>query len=165
LTFYYFADTYINFNSLVTELFKVYKTRIWMSAIGRQTPSRPAHDNPFNGTGPVLNGFAPAYAPSVETGPVGDVSAAGMLPPAYAYGFQPFRQLQRPPVTVMDNHAFTAPRSSERPIEFRAIEFGDLGNVYARRPVGPEAEAARDSPLAHRDAWMANFQSLSLGSH
>ena len=33
LTFYYFADNYINFNSLVTDLFKIYKTRIWMSAI------------------------------------------------------------------------------------------------------------------------------------
>ena len=33
LTFYYFADAYINFNSLVTDLFKIYKTRIWMSAI------------------------------------------------------------------------------------------------------------------------------------
>ncbi|KAJ6041540.1 uncharacterized protein N7446_010575 [Penicillium canescens] len=33
LTFYYFADSYINFNSLVAELFKIYKTRIWMSAI------------------------------------------------------------------------------------------------------------------------------------
>src|SRR5579862_3704896 len=49
LTFYYFADSYINFNSLVTDLFKVYKTRIWMSAlnpasyanssIGMQPPS------------------------------------------------------------------------------------------------------------------------------
>lgn len=33
LTFYYFADSYINFNSLVTDLFKIYKTRIWMFAI------------------------------------------------------------------------------------------------------------------------------------
>ena len=33
LTFYYFADAYINFNTLVTDLFKIYKTRIWMSAI------------------------------------------------------------------------------------------------------------------------------------
>lgn len=49
MTFYYFADSYINFNSLVTDLFKIYKTRIWMSAInpasfaspslGLQTPS------------------------------------------------------------------------------------------------------------------------------
>ena len=33
LTFFYFADSYINFNPLVTDLFKIYKTRIWMSAI------------------------------------------------------------------------------------------------------------------------------------
>ncbi|KAM6513925.1 hypothetical protein FALCPG4_015117 [Fusarium falciforme] len=33
LTFYYFAGSYINFKSLVTDLFKIYKTRIWMSAI------------------------------------------------------------------------------------------------------------------------------------
>ena len=35
LTFYYFADSYINFNPLVTDLFKIYKTRIWMSAISQ----------------------------------------------------------------------------------------------------------------------------------
>lgn len=42
LTFYYFADSYINFNHLVTDLFKIYKTRIWMSAINPasfQTPT------------------------------------------------------------------------------------------------------------------------------
>lgn len=33
LTFYFFSTEYINFNALVTELFKMYKTRIWMSAI------------------------------------------------------------------------------------------------------------------------------------
>lgn len=33
LTFFYFADNYINFNDLVTDLFKLYKTRIWMSAV------------------------------------------------------------------------------------------------------------------------------------
>ncbi|WAO97192.1 PSP1 C-terminal domain-containing protein [Fusarium falciforme] len=33
LTFYYFADSYIKFNSLVTDLFKIYKMRIWMSDI------------------------------------------------------------------------------------------------------------------------------------
>ena len=69
LTFYYFADAYINFNSLVTELFKVYKTRIWMSAInpasfasvspalhapgglgyGRQSPYRQQHRDAYYG--------------------------------------------------------------------------------------------------------------------
>lgn len=49
LTFYYFADTYINFNSLVTDLFKVYKTRIWMSAI-----------NPASFASPTLGLQAPS---------------------------------------------------------------------------------------------------------
>ena len=32
LTFYFFSTEYINFNALVTDLFKMYKTRIWVSA-------------------------------------------------------------------------------------------------------------------------------------
>lgn len=42
MTFYYFADAYINFNSLVTDLFKVYKTRIWMSAINPASFASPS---------------------------------------------------------------------------------------------------------------------------
>jgi hypothetical protein len=42
LTFYYFADAYINFNSLVTDLFKIYKTRIWMSAINPASFASPS---------------------------------------------------------------------------------------------------------------------------
>lgn len=41
MTFYYFADSYINFNSLVTDLFKIYKTRIWMSAINPASFANP----------------------------------------------------------------------------------------------------------------------------
>ncbi|PNS15014.1 hypothetical protein CAC42_2243 [Sphaceloma murrayae] len=33
LTFFYYANSYVNFNALVTDLFKIYKTRIWMSAV------------------------------------------------------------------------------------------------------------------------------------
>ncbi|KAH7117225.1 hypothetical protein B0J13DRAFT_203211 [Dactylonectria estremocensis] len=41
LAFYFFADNYINFNSLVKDLFKIYRTRIWMSAINPASfPSR-----------------------------------------------------------------------------------------------------------------------------
>ncbi|KAI1431739.1 hypothetical protein GGR50DRAFT_697715 [Xylaria sp. CBS 124048] len=49
LTFYYFADSYINFNALVTDLFKIYKTRIWMSAI-----------NPASFASPTLGLQAPS---------------------------------------------------------------------------------------------------------
>ncbi|KAG8531100.1 uncharacterized protein KY384_004457 [Bacidia gigantensis] len=41
LTFFYFADSYINFNPLVTDLFKIYKTRIWMSAINTAAIATP----------------------------------------------------------------------------------------------------------------------------
>lgn len=46
LTFYYFADSYINFNSLVTDLFKVYKTRIWMSAMNPASFAHPTGLHP-----------------------------------------------------------------------------------------------------------------------
>lgn len=42
LTFYYFAESYVNFNLLVTDLFKVYKTRIWMSAINPASFASPS---------------------------------------------------------------------------------------------------------------------------
>jgi hypothetical protein len=62
LTFYYFADSYINFNSLVTDLFKIYKTRIWMSAI-----------NPASFASPTLGLQAPS---GVGPGAVVNRSAA-----------------------------------------------------------------------------------------
>lgn len=60
LTFYYFADTYINFNSLVTDLFKIYKTRIWMSAINPasfSTPTAGLQPPPLIGPGALAPGF------------------------------------------------------------------------------------------------------------
>ncbi|TGJ82603.1 hypothetical protein E0Z10_g6166 [Xylaria hypoxylon] len=63
LTFYYFADSYINFNSLVTDLFKIYKTRIWMSAI-----------NPASFASPTLGLQAPS---GVGPGAVGLARAGG----------------------------------------------------------------------------------------
>lgn len=63
LTFYYFADSYINFNSLVTDLFKIYKTRIWMSAI-----------NPASFASPTLGIQAPS---GIGPGAVGVGRASG----------------------------------------------------------------------------------------
>lgn len=36
LTFYYYAPNVIHFSPLVADLFKIYKTRIWMSPINQQ---------------------------------------------------------------------------------------------------------------------------------
>ncbi|KAK0612885.1 hypothetical protein B0T17DRAFT_620272 [Bombardia bombarda] len=65
LTFYYFADSYINFNSLVTDLFKIYKTRIWMSAI-----------NPASFASPTLGLQAPS---GIGPGAVGASRGASAL--------------------------------------------------------------------------------------
>lgn len=43
LTFYFFAERYIDFNNLVSELFKIYKTRIWMSAVNPASFPHPAN--------------------------------------------------------------------------------------------------------------------------
>jgi hypothetical protein len=42
LTYYYYAESYVNFNELVTDLFKQYKVRIWMSAINPASVINPA---------------------------------------------------------------------------------------------------------------------------
>jgi hypothetical protein len=41
LSFYYYAHSYINFNGLVNDLFKTYKTRIWMSAVNAESFANP----------------------------------------------------------------------------------------------------------------------------
>ncbi|KAF2262702.1 PSP1-domain-containing protein [Lojkania enalia] len=42
LTYYYYAEAYVNFNDLVTDLFKNYKVRIWMSAVNPASVVNPA---------------------------------------------------------------------------------------------------------------------------
>ncbi|KAF2800162.1 hypothetical protein K505DRAFT_229341 [Melanomma pulvis-pyrius CBS 109.77] len=42
LTYFYYADQYVNFNDLVTDLFKQYKVRIWMSAVNPASVVNPA---------------------------------------------------------------------------------------------------------------------------
>lgn len=37
LIFYYYADHYINFKALITDLYRIYKTRIWLSAINPES--------------------------------------------------------------------------------------------------------------------------------
>ena len=70
MTFYYFADSYINFNSLVTDLFKVYKTRIWMSAM-----------NPASFAHPAGSGIPPSS--NAPLGPIGEAGSNDGLHPPY----------------------------------------------------------------------------------
>jgi cell fate regulator YaaT (PSP1 superfamily) len=42
LTFYFYAEQYVNFNDLVSDLFKVWKLRIWLSAVNPNSYPPPA---------------------------------------------------------------------------------------------------------------------------
>lgn len=104
LTFYYFADSYINFNSLVTDLFKIYKTRIWMSAI-----------NPASFASPTLGIQAPS---GIGPGAVGAGRASGsgerrqQNQPAQEQPAQSFAQ--PPPAARGFRSAFPQPFGGDR---------------------------------------------------
>jgi hypothetical protein len=59
LIFYYYADHYINFKDLITELYRIYKTRIWLSAINPASFSQHAMGQPPSGIGPGAVGAGP----------------------------------------------------------------------------------------------------------
>ncbi|KAI1106748.1 hypothetical protein F4804DRAFT_284455 [Jackrogersella minutella] len=99
LTFYYFADTYINFNSLVTDLFKIYKTRIWMSAINPASFASPTLGlQAPSGIGPGAVGLGRGSGPTnAERRPNSTQESQGARPfqPSFA---QPFGGPDRPSV-------------------------------------------------------------------
>jgi hypothetical protein len=73
LTYYYYAESYVNFNELVTDLFKQYKVRIWMSAVNPASVVNPA-------------GMAQVPPPSA-IGPGAIMNAHGNAPLAVGPGF------------------------------------------------------------------------------
>ncbi|KAH7396566.1 hypothetical protein DE146DRAFT_614119 [Phaeosphaeria sp. MPI-PUGE-AT-0046c] len=72
LTYYYYAETYVNFNELVTDLFKQYKVRIWMSAINPASvvpPGGSMHQPPSAvGPGAIMHSNAMGSSHSVGPG-------------------------------------------------------------------------------------------------
>lgn len=55
LTYFYYAESYVNFNDLVTDLFKQYKVRIWMSAVNPASVVNPAGGPSAIGPGAILH--------------------------------------------------------------------------------------------------------------
>ncbi|CAI6315391.1 unnamed protein product [Periconia digitata] len=86
ITFFYYAEHYVNFNPLVADLFKHYKIRIWMSAVNPASVVNPAgmmqvpppsaigpgailHSNPSNASLAVGPGFGnPSYRSNDQRG-------------------------------------------------------------------------------------------------
>lgn len=188
MTFYYFADAYINFNSLVTDLFKVYKTRIWMSAI-----------NPASFASPSLglqapSGVGPGAIGATRTQPERRAQAAPELAynaPSTGRGFsygEPFaeRQAAMPNAVFQQNAAygygyqpFGAPRNAALPpAGYGGMDpFGNYAKAsnYQDAPgrfPSPHGSTPQESDFGRgpssmnipNDAWMTSFQSLSMNS-
>ncbi len=193
LTFYYFADSYINFNSLVTDLFKIYKTRIWMSAI-----------NPASFASPTLGLQAPSGIGPGAVGVGRSTSAAERRQPQSAEAQPAFsgNSGQSRPAQSTFSPPFNADRaiaqgSGYPPSNYPYNLYGSFGNAArqgqaygpgvmpnmdsfasgfpaqgpefagrARYPSPPSA-AQHDqgiSPLATQTDWVGAFQGLSLNT-
>lgn len=93
LTFYFYAEDYVNFNALVTDLYKVYKVRIWMSAINPQTYPSPANKPPSSiGPGAMEGRDTPM---DQHVNPFNDPDPDGALPPSMNPNSNTYKELHR----------------------------------------------------------------------
>ncbi|KAI9843994.1 MAG: hypothetical protein M1838_002374 [Thelocarpon superellum] len=190
LTFYYFADAYINFNSLVTDLFKIYKTRIWMSAInpasfatpsaGLQPPSgigpgalgvgaeglaehHPTPDaSPHVPLGPY-RGFAPSFARPVEHGPDRLGPALATLATPFAYTAPSYGPAPRVSPGGPAEYGRSMPPVADGLAEFRPVDFGGFRPGPSRGPSYFDHNVDRRAQLAGNEGLTASFHGLSLG--
>ncbi|WEW58332.1 hypothetical protein PRK78_003800 [Emydomyces testavorans] len=182
LTFYYFADTYINFNSLVTDLFKIYKTRIWMSAInpasfvtptaGLQVPGslgsssalgfgqdshsdrRRQHDYKQYGTG-INQGLSPGiFAEPLNREATGQV---GPIRSPYLDPYQSLGNARQPEAGYSGYTSGLQPQTDP---------FTSYPSNYGISDPSAAGFGTTDTRRAHpgQDEWLNRFQGLSLGS-
>ncbi|KAJ5893408.1 hypothetical protein N7495_005099 [Penicillium taxi] len=158
LTFYYFADSYINFNSLVTDLFKIYKTRIWMSAINPASFVTPTAGLPGPGMANPLYGQDASHIErhhqdgrSYGRDTV-DAAREQMLNPmlrtAFPESYQPFTQSPRQ--SQADPFGPYSPTGYDATLE-----------TLSDYPAGTGNGARMHSSQAE---WVGRFQGLSLNS-
>lgn len=169
LTFYYFADSYINFNSLVTDLFKIYKTRIWMSAINPAsfvTPPTAGLQGPAAAlSNPLFSQDAHpdrrhqhdgrAYPGAREdVGREGMANPVGMLRSPYADTYsafsQPSRQADAPAADPFGPYSPTS--------------FGPLETGFSDYTVGGMGSNGASRMPPAQSEWVSRFQGLSLNS-
>ncbi|KAJ5719156.1 hypothetical protein N7493_007611 [Penicillium malachiteum] len=162
LTFYYFADSYINFNSLVTDLFKIYKTRIWMSAINPAsfvTPPSAGLSGPGGMPNPLYSQESPgerrhqerAYG-ARDVDPSREMqNPVGMLRTAFTDTYQPFSQSSR----QLDGGQ-PDPFAPYSPTSFGPLETGFSDYHHSGSPNARVHSAQGE--------WASRFQGLSLNS-
>src|SRR6187402_424355 len=191
LTFYYFADAYINFNSLVTDLFKVYKTRIWMSAInpasfaspslGLQAPSgigpgavgvsrtqqserrpQPA-EQPSYGVPQPARGYQGAFAqPFTSALDRGTMPPTAFQPSGYTYGYSPFGTATRNVAVSPSGFVPMDPFAGfSAQTEYQGLP-ARFPSPHGGTPTHESNEYGRNSGIpTPNEAWISSFQSLS----
>lgn len=185
LTFYYFADSYINFNSLVTDLFKIYKTRIWMSAInpasfaspslGLQTPSgigpgavgvgrgvpNERRQNQQQEQQPTFTSSSAAPRPfsAAFASPFGaERAAVPFSQPAYPSNYLGFANVSRPVVG-----GYT-PSADPYATAFPSEDYQLRSRGFPPPTTTPAQQEPPVSPLTTQNDWASSFQGLSLNS-
>ncbi|PWW71994.1 hypothetical protein C7212DRAFT_302444 [Tuber magnatum] len=180
LTFYYFADSYINFNSLVTDLFKVYKTRIWMSAMNPASFAHPAGLHP-PGSGPPGSGALGAIGESneLQNQIMHQPQYSGHNPSYSGYVHSNGSSSSTVSHRGQQISANFPPRHSPHASVAPHQDFSHLPqqqlNGYNNAPYingsssGHSSQSVGSSLDNHsnggNDTWMTSLQSLSLGSH
>ncbi|RFU34217.1 tRNA pseudouridine synthase, partial [Scytalidium lignicola] len=194
LTFYYFADSYINFNSLVTDLFKVYKTRIWMSAVNPASFASPSLGlQAPSGIGPGAVGvgrgsqnerraqqaeqttYNPAQAGRAYQGMFTQPFTANLdrasMPfqsPGYQYAYSPFSGSTRNVAMSPSSYAPTAidPFSGfSSPTEYQSGP-ARFPSPHSNTLNHDSNDFARQSNTlaSPNEAWIGAFQGLSMNS-
>ena len=192
LTFYYFADSYINFNSLVTDLFKIYKTRIWMSAINPASFANPTLGlQAPSGIGPGAVGVSrgatggdrrqnaqpeppTAYAAASQAGrgglpptfqnpyPADRPAAPPSAYPAPTYSYNPYGAFRN----AAQPGAMPYPPSMMPPLDAYAGGFPQGGEFGGRgrlpTPQGAASGQQNVPGLGSQADWAGAFQGLSL---
>src|SRR5436305_2955129 len=184
LTFYYFADSYINFNSLVTDLFKIYKTRIWMSAINPASFVTPtaslsiphsfgmhglASDSPSGRRRPLglgMSQLSPTAYDDPTNGPQSYLSSQGSgLRNPYFNPYQPpGSSIQHSEPNLAGYQPLMQP-SAERFAPYLNNPYHILNPTASSFATshGTSGRTGRPNQPTAAD-WTTNFQGLSLGS-
>jgi hypothetical protein len=171
LTFFYFADSYINFNSLVTDLFKVYKTRIWMSAIN---PAAHATPNSSLGLTPAPAGFGDGPSSSQrryggrQNAPHpmnfdGQYDHESAVRGGYVGHFGGFPgNMHQGPAPGMGHFGGNVPMDPFA--DYYQPSYGMLNPNAPNFASGRAGLGSRASNQSPTDDWSGRFQGLSLGS-
>ena len=151
LIFYYYADHYINFKDLITELYRIYKTRIWLSAVNPASFSQHALGQPPSGVGPGAVGAFSAGGNNNYTMMYGqDPDPYGAVPP-YRIGYDTYTP-NYPGIPGVAN-SFAPQNSAMIP----PPSLGAAGMSAAMPPYGASSGNATPSAAAAPSAYPQNM--------